>query len=142
MKRWALVNYGSLNGGVYTVIEQETKPTVFLNPENPNEAEWIEITDTPFISSGWRFDKTLNKFVEIEPPPAILNKKQMIDELGNNYINIVAASKNDAVIEVWREKFNLVDSFDLGSDEVKNLIKILVDKKLLSKAESDRILSL
>lgn len=136
MKRWALIRYDQ-NGAINTITDQEEKPTVF---ERQGIAEWIDITGTN-MCPGFRYIKEENKFEAI-PTQTVLTKSELINNFGDAYTEIVIASKTDPVVEVWLEKFRLNSQFNLSDQSVKDQINFLVTKKLLSKSEADRILSL
>lgn len=130
MKRWALIK----NNFVDNVVEQEESPTVFTE----GRAFWIDITG---LHVGPEYKYIDGQFIEPDPPPVILNKIQMIEALGSNYVSIVAAAKTDVEMEVWLEKFRLKESFNLSEDSTKTELQFLVTKNIMTQEELNAILN-
>lgn len=137
MKRWALINYANINE-VQTVVEQETKPTVFVEKD---KLDWIEITNTPHICPGYKYNLTTNSFEWIKYD-TILSRAELMNQLGDDYIKVVSKSKTDAAVEVWLEKFRMTDTFNLSEQSTKDSINFLVTKNILSREAADKLLSL
>jgi hypothetical protein len=137
MKRWALINLANV-GEVRTTVEQETKPTVFVEED---KSDWVEITDTPYVSSGYKYNIQTKTF-DLIKSDTILTRAELMNQLGDDYVEVVAASKTDAAVEVWLEKFRMTDTFNLNEQKVKDSINFLVNKNILSREAADKLLSL
>lgn len=137
MKKWGYIKISS--GVCINVVESEFKPTEVQN----NNYDWVEI-DPSNGGFGHSYDFKTKVWTKIpeEKPPTILSRLKLIEEFKTSYANILTAAKTDVNVEVWLEKFRLQDSFLLSDENVKEQINFLVTKKLLSRTEADRILSL
>lgn len=137
MKRWALIDY-AMNNAVIAVVEQETKPIVFVEKD---KSDWTEITDKPHVCSGYRYDTAKKDFEPIKSD-TVLTRSKLMEELGDKYVDVVAKSKTDAAVEVWLEKFRMQETFNLSDQTVKDQVNFLVSKNILSRAAADKLLSL
>ena len=80
------------------------------------------------------------------PEPVIIYPKtyarlNLIEIFGDDYTNIVAASKTDAAVEVWLEKFRLQDNFSIADTKFQEMIAFLVTKNLITQTKADSILN-
>lgn len=137
MKRWALIDY-AMNNAVIAVVEQETKPIVFVEKD---KSDWIDITEKLHVCSGYRYD-TVKKDFESIKSDTVLTRSKLMEELGDKYVDVVAKSKTDAAVEVWLEKFRMQETFNLSDQTVKDQVNFLVSKNILSQAAADKLLSL
>lgn len=134
MSRWALVNQSI----VVNVIEQDTQPTVVLDPW-PN-AVWMACPDWVSVNDEYK-----NGQFERPPSPAqkpIITKLAMINRFEDSeYVGILTAAKTDVEVEAWNNRFNAASYVDLSNQETIDGMNFLVSKNLITAARANEILT-
>lgn len=108
---------------------------------DPNGISVANVRDASnnIISTFPVFVETIDVKKELEEKaPKIISKSALRARLTNaEYANILLASKSDVYVQIWLETYNMVGSYDLGHQLMKDDKDMLVAKGLLTQERAD-----
>ena len=134
MNRWAYV-YGV---SICTVIEQDTTPSVVLDPW-PN-GFWVQCPD--WVGPDCVYEN--GEFLKIPPPPLlpIITKVAFISRFTpQEYVGVVAATKTDVEVQAWYDLFQAANVVDLSDPRTIAGVNSFVTKGLLTQERANAILT-
>jgi hypothetical protein len=105
---------------------------------------WVDVTNLESRPDNrYTYDYYTNSFKLPPKPvlPKVLTKLKVIQLLGADYNQIVSASKTDVDVEVWLEKFRLIDSYVSDESILSDSLDFLVNKNLITDTKKQEILS-